>query len=193
MVTGDADVRFYAGAPIVTPDGHALGTVCVADHVARAFTDVQREALQVLARQTAAHLELRRATGALAQANEELRRVAVRDGLTGLANRVLLGDRLALALAQRRRSGRDVGVLFGDLNGFKAINDTHGHAAGDELLRIVARRLALASRETDTVARYAGDEFVIVCPDLQAPADLAPIVGAACAAVRRRRRSSAWR
>ncbi len=185
MVTGEADVRFYAGAPIVTSAGHALGTVCVADHVTRDFTDAQREALRVLARQTAAHLELRRASHELAAANDELRRMAVRDGLTGLANRVLLHDRLTLALRQRRRTGRDVGVLFGDLNGFKAINDTHGHAAGDELLRIVARRLALASRETDTVARYAGDEFVVVCPDLQAPPNLAPIVARAQAAVQR--------
>jgi diguanylate cyclase (GGDEF)-like protein len=183
MVTGDADVRFYAGAPIVTSEGHALGTVCVADNVLRDFTDDQRAALRVLARQTAAHLDLRAATRQLSDANEELRRMAVRDGLTGLANRVLLHDRLTLALGQRRRSGRDVGVLFGDLNGFKAINDTHGHAAGDELLRIVARRLALASRETDTVARYAGDEFVIVCPDLQAPPNLAPIVARAQASV----------
>lgn len=183
MVTGAADVRFYAGAPIVTSEGHALGTVCVADNVVRDFTDAQRGALQVLARQTAAHLDLRAATRQLSQANDELRRMAVRDGLTGLANRVLLHDRLTLALGQRRRSGRDVGVLFGDLNGFKAINDTHGHAAGDELLRIVARRLALASRETDTVARYAGDEFVIVCPDLHAPPNLAPIVARAEASV----------
>lgn len=183
MVTGDADVRFYAGAPIVTSGGHALGTVCVADHVTREFTDEQRSALQVLARQTAAHLDLRATSRALADANDELRRMAVRDGLTGLANRVLLHDRLTLALGVRRRTGRDVGVLFGDLNGFKAINDTHGHAAGDELLRIVARRLALAARETDTVARYAGDEFVVVCPDLQAPPNLGPIVARAHAAV----------
>jgi diguanylate cyclase (GGDEF)-like protein len=183
MVTGASDVRFYAGAPIVTSEGNALGTVCVADNVVRDFTDAQRSALQVLARQTAAHLDLRATTRALADANDELRRMAVRDGLTGLANRVLLHDRLTLALGQRRRTGREVGVLFGDLNGFKAINDNHGHAAGDELLRIVARRLALASRETDTVARYAGDEFVIVCPDLSAPANLAPIVERAQASV----------
>lgn len=183
MVTGDADVRFYAGAPIVTSEGHALGTVCVADHVVREFTDGQREALWALARQTAAHLELRRTSHALARANDELRRMAVRDGLTGLANRVLLGDRLALALGRRRRTGLDVGVVFGDLDGFKAINDTQGHAAGDELLRIVARRLALASRETDTVARYAGDEFVVVCPDLHTPANMTPIVERAREAV----------
>jgi diguanylate cyclase (GGDEF)-like protein len=183
MVTGDANVRFYAGAPIVTSEGHALGTVCIADHVTRDFTTQQREALQVLARQTAAHLELRRTSMALAKTNDELRRMAVRDGLTGLANRVLLHDRLTLALGQRRRHGRDVGVLFGDLNGFKAINDTHGHQAGDELLRLVARRLALASRETDTVARYAGDEFVIVCPDIRVPQDLDIVASRAKAAV----------
>lgn len=143
MVTGDADVRFYAGAPIVTSEGHALGTVCVADHVTRDFSATQRDALKVLARQTAAHLELRRTSHALVQANDELRRMAVRDGLTGLANRVLLSDRLALALGQRRRTGRDVGIVFGDLNGFKAINDTHGHA---DAAMYEAKRAERASR-----------------------------------------------
>jgi diguanylate cyclase (GGDEF)-like protein len=172
MVTGDADVRFYAGAPIVTSEGHALGTVCIADHVTREFTHAQREALKVLARQTAAHLELRRTTRSLADACTSLRHMAVHDGLTGLANRVLLHDRLGLALRSRRRTGRAVGVLFGDLNGFKAINDTLGHHAGDELLRLVAQRLSDTARETDTVARFAGDEFVVVLPELGMHSDL---------------------
>ncbi|WP_027007802.1 sensor domain-containing diguanylate cyclase [Conexibacter woesei] len=185
MVTGDADVRFYAGAPIVTSEGHALGTVCIADHVTREFTHAQREALKVLARQTAAHLELRKATRSLADACASLQHMAVHDTLTGLANRVLLHDRLELALKQRRRSGRAVGVLFGDLNGFKAINDTLGHHAGDELLKVVADRLCTAARETDTVARFAGDEFVIVLPELGLPGDIDAVALRMAAAVAR--------
>jgi diguanylate cyclase (GGDEF)-like protein len=185
MVTGDANVRFYAGAPIVTSAGHALGTVCIADHVTREFTHAQRDALKVLARQTAAHLELRGTTRALAEACGSLRHMAVHDGLTGLANRVLLHDRLELALRHRRRSGRAVGVLFGDLNGFKAINDTHGHHAGDELLQVVADRLTATARETDTVARFAGDEFVVVLPELGLPGDLDAVALRMAAAVAR--------
>lgn len=185
LVTGDADVRFYAGAPIVTSAGHALGAVCIADHVTREFTHAQRDALKVLARQTAAHLELRRTTQSLAEACTSLRHMAVHDGLTGLANRVLLHDRLALALKQRRRSGRAVGVLFGDLNGFKAINDTLGHQAGDELLKVVAERLATTARDTDTVARFAGDEFVVVLPELGLASDLEAVALRMAAAVAR--------
>jgi diguanylate cyclase (GGDEF)-like protein len=176
-------VRFYAGAPIVTRAGHALGTVCIADHVTRDFTHAQRESLRVLARQTAAHLELRRTTRSLADACASLRHMAVHDGLTGLANRVLLHDRLALALKQRRRTGRAVGVLFGDLDGFKAINDTLGHHAGDELLKVVAERLATTARDTDTVARFAGDEFVVVLPELGLASDLDAVALRMAAAV----------
>jgi diguanylate cyclase (GGDEF)-like protein len=185
MVTGDADVRFYAGAPIVTSAGHALGTVCIADHVTREFTHTQREALKVLARQTAALLELRKTTKSLADACGALQRMAVHDALTGLANRVLLHDRLELALRQRRRTGRAVGVLFGDLDGFKAINDTLGHHAGDELLKVVAECLSTTARETDTVARFAGDEFVVVLPELGLPGDLEAVALRMAAAVAR--------
>lgn len=87
---------------------------------------------------------------------------AVRDPLTGLANRALLGERLRGALARDARTGASTGVMFLDLNGFKDVNDRHGHAAGDAVLRGVADRLRAGVRPSDTVARVGGDEFVIL-------------------------------
>lgn len=91
------------------------------------------------------------------------------DGLTGLANRRLLVDRLTQALARGKRAGRSVVVLFLDLDSFKAVNDSRGHGIGDQLLISVARRLEECLRGTDTCARVGGDEFVVVCEDLDDP------------------------
>ena len=100
----------------------------------------------------------------------ELAHQAVHDTLTGLPNRVLLSDRLQQACADARRRGRRVGVAFVDLDHFKRVNDSLGHAAGDALLLQVAARLAVVTRAGDTLSRYSGDEFVMVWRDL-APGD----------------------
>ncbi|MFT0850408.1 GGDEF domain-containing protein [Achromobacter sp. F4_2707] len=92
----------------------------------------------------------------------ELRRQARRDPLTGLANRLLLEEHMERALIQAKRTGACGRVLVLDLNKFKQVNDTLGHAAGDELLRTVAQRLLACVRSTDIVARLGGDEFVVV-------------------------------
>jgi diguanylate cyclase (GGDEF)-like protein/PAS domain S-box-containing protein len=104
------------------------------------------------------------------KAEEELTRRATHDPLTGLPNRVLIRERLASALQRSRRSGLAVALLFVDLDGFKLINDTHGHEAGDALLKTVAARLLEQVRPGDTVARLAGDEFVVLCEQVEQPA-----------------------
>jgi len=98
----------------------------------------------------------------------EIEHMAFHDPLTGLANRRLFLDRLSRALTASERSGRRCAVLFMDLDGFKSVNDTFGHPTGDVLLCEVARRLTDAARASDTVARFGGDEFAMLCEDVNA-------------------------
>jgi diguanylate cyclase (GGDEF)-like protein/PAS domain S-box-containing protein len=105
------------------------------------------------------------------EAEQRLQHDAMHDALTGLPNRVLFLDRLTSALADVG-PGSHVGLLFCDLDRFKQVNDTLGHAAGDELLRQVAARLRAAVRPGDTVGRLSGDEFAIILPALVAPDDV---------------------
>ena len=102
----------------------------------------------------------------LEETNRRLTVLATTDELTGLPNRRMLAEQLDLALARARRSGLAVAVLCLDLDRFKGINDSLGHAVGDDLLVEVAARLRAGARETDVVARYGGDEFVILLADL---------------------------
>lgn len=108
-----------------------------------------------------------------ARLNHEL----LHDGLTGLPNKRLLVDRLTQALARAKRAGTHVAVLFLDLDGFKTVNDTLGHAVGDQLLIGVAKRLQESLRDTDTCARVGGDEFVVVLEDVAQPSDGSMLCG----------------
>lgn len=101
------------------------------------------------------------------QAEETIRQMAYHDSLTGLPNRKLFSDRTEIALAQAGRSQKNVAVIMLDLDNFKDINDTLGHDVGDHLLKTAAERLKAAMRKSDTVARFGGDEFVLLLPELK--------------------------
>ncbi len=110
------------------------------------------------------------------QHEEELRHLATHDAMTGLANRAALNDRLQGAIERAQRDSSCVAVVYLDLDNFKAINDTHGHAAGDHVLKTIADRLAGAVRAGDTVARLGGDEFAAVINHCQGPDHVGELV-----------------
>jgi diguanylate cyclase (GGDEF)-like protein len=106
---------------------------------------------------------------------DALERLGQRDALTSLPGRSLVLDRLETALASARRHARQLGVLFVDLDGFKRINDGLGHAAGDEALQAAARRLTGVVRDSDTVGRFGGDEFLVILPDIDGAREAAMV------------------
>jgi diguanylate cyclase (GGDEF)-like protein/PAS domain S-box-containing protein len=108
----------------------------------------------------------KRMEDALRRATARLDILAKHDALTGLANRTVAADRLERAISLNRRCGMRCAVLYVDLDGFKQVNDTYGHATGDAALRLVAVRLQQAVRQSDTVARLGGDEFIVLLPRL---------------------------
>jgi len=120
-------------------------------------------------------LEVRLLHEAARNHGKKLESLALNDPLTGLANRRLLADRMSISLVHARRYKSAMAVMYLDLDGFKQINDGLGHGAGDELLKMVARRLLATVREEDTVARVGGDEFMIALWHVSGPDDAATV------------------
>jgi diguanylate cyclase (GGDEF)-like protein len=156
--------------------GSVIGALVVSSRTrTHAFTDVEHEMLTLFAEQASVALAAARTANSMRQ--------AFNDSLTGLPNRALLLDRMELTLARAERDGRDVTVLFLDLDGFKPINDSLGHLTGDRLLIEVARRLKECVGRTDTAARLGGDEFAILLADLDDPARAVDVAARVIAAL----------
>ncbi len=128
---------------------------------------------QVNAKLVVATLEARKLAEQVQTAKIELDHLAHHDALTGLPNRILLFDRLAQAISLARRSGKQFAVVFMDLDRFKHINDSLGHGVGDQLLQSVSQRILGCVRQSDTISRQGGDEFVALLPDIDHPEDAA--------------------
>ena len=148
LVTSFPEIRFYAGCPVRAPDGSALGTLCVIDHEPRDVESGDVDALKDLA----------------GMAEQELKTLALAtvDEMTGLSNRRGFDAIAAHTVAVCQRADRAATLMLFDLNGFKQVNDTFGHAAGDRLLQRFSRELRATFRDSDVVARFGGDEFCVL-------------------------------
>ena len=141
----------------------------------RAHEELEQRVVERTAELASANSQLQEEVFERMQAEQRIWHVAHHDGLTGLPNRTLLHDRLQQALAQAQRGQHRVAVMFLDLDRFKSVNDTLGHAVGDELLKHVAERLKGAVRAVDTVSRLGGDEFVIILHEVSSPDDVVQV------------------
>jgi diguanylate cyclase (GGDEF)-like protein/PAS domain S-box-containing protein len=160
--------RAYASAAVVTVRGDNIvrGALCVLSQREDAYWANELSFLRTAASLLSTGLQR-------IDRERQVAFLAQFDPLTGLANRTLLSDRFAQMIVQAKRHGARLAALFIDLDGFKLVNDSLGHAAGDELLSHVARRLQQCIRAGDTVARISGDEFAVVLADLARPEDAA--------------------
>lgn len=184
LVTGEPDIRFYFGAPLVTPENQALGTLCVIDRVSRELNAGQVQALTALSRQVVNQLELRRQgvelqrlieqrdmhlarletqQSELEQANSRLEEQSLTDRLTGVGNRGAFDLQLAEETMRARRHCSELSLLLVDVDHFKSFNDSFGHLAGDVVLQKVAQALK-SNRCGDFLARYGGEEFAVLLP-----------------------------
>jgi len=163
-VAGSLDIGAYIGVPIRAGDGRLFGTLCASDPQEQAAAALERHLplLQLFATLLGQILTSERWQGEAEERESTLRWRAFHDELTGLPNRALFNDRLHHALGLHERDGHPLAVLTLDVDDFKAVNDTFGHAGGDQLLTGLARRLREAVRTADTLARLGGDEFAIL-------------------------------
>lgn len=163
---------------------HSLGSLDLYRTTAGTMDPEAMAAAQTLADVTTAYLLNAQARSDLEEASERDRHRSLHDPLTGLPNRTLLVERLDHAMLRCRRSKKMVAVFYTDLDGFKSINDSYGHQIGDQLLVAVAERLTNLLRPGDTVARFSGDEFVILCEDLDEALQAEPLAERIGAAMR---------
>lgn len=186
LVTAPDGIRFYAGVPLLSREGHAIGTLCVFDSRPRTMEPGQVAALQALSRQVAQLLELRRIGkelstqlrdrqwyeqqlqryhDALEERNADLSEQTRTDPLTGLANRRAFAVALETAMKKTHGNGQGLAIAVMDIDHFKMINDLHGHIEGDEVLVALADMLKAQFAGRGMAARYGGEEFVLLFTD----------------------------
>ena len=168
----EARIEAFTIVPLYAADG-PVGALLSFFQRRREFDHQEMELQIALARQATPVLARIRLTA-------ELEALALHDQLTGLANRALLREQLTGALAGAGRHGHSIALIFLDLDGFKTVNDSLGHSAGDALLRLVAHRIRDVVRVGDVVGRFGGDEFIVICED--AGAEAARVIGERIAA-----------
>lgn len=161
-------MHMYAGTSLSTKDGFHIGTLCVLDRQPRSLNDHQRELLSGLARQVMALLDLRAHEQKLMEALAREQYLASVDMLTGLLNRRVLFERFDAEIDRSRRYGTPLSMALIDLDHFKMINDTFGHAAGDAVLSSVGEIIKTSIRSSDIAGRYGGEELCIVLPQTTA-------------------------
>jgi diguanylate cyclase (GGDEF)-like protein/PAS domain S-box-containing protein len=158
-------VESYFGTVLKDAAGNVIGIISVMDTRPMRLLELSRSVLNVFADRISGELERR-------HAEEDIYRLAHYDALTGLPNRLLFHDRLEQAVAHAERNQQYVALLFLDLDRFKHVNDSIGHAGGDMLLKEVAERLQECVRDSDTVARMGGDEFIVLLSDFSTEEEL---------------------
>lgn len=154
-VTGPPQLRTYIGVPLVNGEGFALGTLCVMGGEPRTPDQNMVATIQSLARTVVTTLELRRVM-------RQVHNLALTDALTGLANRPAMMDGIGRAIMRQHQTGEGFALLCLDLDGFKGLNDSRGHAVGDLALTEVAQELRLAASREELAARFGGDEFAVL-------------------------------
>lgn len=174
-------IRTYMSTPVRAEDGQVHGTLCAASAAERPMSSQSQHVLELFSRLINQHLERERLVFELRTVNAQLAASSRTDHLTGLPNRRLLIEELEGLIGRSARTDTAVLVAFIDLDGFKAINDTHGHQSGDAFLRAVAQRLTGALRAGDMLARLGGDEFVVIGPGPALGEDASAIAAAAAA------------
>ncbi len=165
-------IRTYVSSPVKAQDGRLLGTLCAASAQPHSLTSSSASTLQMFSRFIGMFIERELMVAQLTAANERLSALALTDSLTALPNRLAIMTDLTRMLAHAKRDGSQVLVGVVDLDGFKGINDGHGHQAGDLFLQEVSKRMRKALRDSDVIGRLGGDEFVVLGPIHQSDASL---------------------
>ncbi len=176
LALSDASSKDSLARPVPATDRHAplLGSAAVAQKL-RDASGLVSAVNRGLVEEVRDREMLEHQFAATVEQEEAARRAALHDALTGLPNRTLFNIQLEHGIAQAKRHGWTLAVMFADLDNFKHINDTHGHDAGDEILVALARRLKDSTRGDDTVSRHGGDEFLYLALELGDAASIALI------------------